>query len=399
MDRKLVRRKLAAILYADVAGYSRLTGEDEVGTHERLGAALDLIANAIEAGEGKVVHYIFAVQDEVTRNIVDALKVALTPDETRRIGERGTTSMEAYDLALRAREHHWRFTEIDNVEAVRLYQEAIAADPDFSYAHAGLAQVVTVDYMNGWNGATAERLDHGVAFAEKAIALNPSEPFGYLGGPGSHLVQGTRRAEAAARKANELEPDGAFFHAILAIVLAYQVRGADAIPHLESATRLDPNYPDINLNLLGIAHFVEGDCAAAARALERRIRRYPDTDASRALSASCYGHLGPPEDARAMGGDAQNQSRLRPRRAPPENCRTAGTKTATQSSGDSRTPVCPADLRQQGCVGREQPRHALRLLAAPATFRRDAVDAHELARRSEARAVALIVPIVDDAQQ
>ena len=52
-----VTRKLAAILYADVAGYSRLTGEDEVGTHKRLGAALDLISGEVEGAGGSVVHY------------------------------------------------------------------------------------------------------------------------------------------------------------------------------------------------------------------------------------------------------------------------------------------------------------------------------------------------------
>jgi len=50
-------RKLAAILYADVAGYSRLTGEDEEGTHRRLSEYLDLIRDAIEGHQGRVVHY------------------------------------------------------------------------------------------------------------------------------------------------------------------------------------------------------------------------------------------------------------------------------------------------------------------------------------------------------
>lgn len=50
-------RKLAATLYADVADYSRLTGEDERGTHHRLTEYLDLISSAIEQPRGKVVHY------------------------------------------------------------------------------------------------------------------------------------------------------------------------------------------------------------------------------------------------------------------------------------------------------------------------------------------------------
>jgi class 3 adenylate cyclase len=49
MAEENVTRKLTAILYADVAGYSRLTGEDEVGTHKQLSAGLDLISAAIKA--------------------------------------------------------------------------------------------------------------------------------------------------------------------------------------------------------------------------------------------------------------------------------------------------------------------------------------------------------------
>ncbi len=56
MDKKL-DRKLAAILYADVAAYSRLTGEDEEGTHRRLSHCLDLIAETINNHDGNVVHY------------------------------------------------------------------------------------------------------------------------------------------------------------------------------------------------------------------------------------------------------------------------------------------------------------------------------------------------------
>lgn len=52
-----VTRKLVALLYADVEGYSRLTGADEVGTHEHFSASLDLIAKGIEAAQGRVVHY------------------------------------------------------------------------------------------------------------------------------------------------------------------------------------------------------------------------------------------------------------------------------------------------------------------------------------------------------
>ncbi|MCH6589703.1 MAG: tetratricopeptide repeat protein [Proteobacteria bacterium] len=57
MAEENVTRKLTAILYADVAGYSRLTGEDEVSTHKQLSAGLDLISQRVEGSGGRVVHY------------------------------------------------------------------------------------------------------------------------------------------------------------------------------------------------------------------------------------------------------------------------------------------------------------------------------------------------------
>ena len=50
-------RKLAAILYADVAGYSRLTGADEDATHKTLNKYLDLFSQTIESHHGQVMHY------------------------------------------------------------------------------------------------------------------------------------------------------------------------------------------------------------------------------------------------------------------------------------------------------------------------------------------------------
>ena len=57
MPEERLPRKLAAILYADVAGYSRLTGEDEEGTHRRLSEYLDVVSDTIGRCSGRVVHY------------------------------------------------------------------------------------------------------------------------------------------------------------------------------------------------------------------------------------------------------------------------------------------------------------------------------------------------------
>ena len=82
MNEQEVARKLVAILYADVAEYSRLTGEDEVGTHKQLSDGLDLISERIAAAGGHVVHYAGdAVLAEFT-SVVTALETAVAIQQT-----------------------------------------------------------------------------------------------------------------------------------------------------------------------------------------------------------------------------------------------------------------------------------------------------------------------------
>lgn len=84
-----LERKLAAILYADVAGYSRLTGEDEEGTHRALSAALDLITDAIEVHNGTVMHFAGdAVLADFT-TVSDALLCAAAVQQDLKIRNQG----------------------------------------------------------------------------------------------------------------------------------------------------------------------------------------------------------------------------------------------------------------------------------------------------------------------
>jgi adenylate cyclase len=79
----------------------------------------------------------------------------------------------------------------------------------------------------------------------------------------------------------------------------YAGRAAEALEPLAMAMRLDPHYPNILLHFLGQTHVSLGDYEAALQPLIDRIARNPATDASRMLLASCYGHLGRRDDARA----------------------------------------------------------------------------------------------------
>lgn len=78
MSDRPIERKLTAILYADVAGYSRLTGVDEEGTHRRLSEYLDIISAAIEQDAGRVVHYAGDAVLADFGSVVDAVNCAVS---------------------------------------------------------------------------------------------------------------------------------------------------------------------------------------------------------------------------------------------------------------------------------------------------------------------------------
>ena len=244
---------------------------------------------------------IFAVQDEVTREIVSALAVKLTQREQRRIARRGTDNLEAYDYYLRGRQLQLQRTKEANAEARPLLERAIELDPQFARAHSVLAGVHGLDYVNRWRDPPEDSRHRAHELAQRAVALDDDDPYAHvvLGLNYSALRQHDR-AMAEARRALALDPNFAWAYSLLGQVLYYSGRPQDAIEPLKAAIRLDPNDQDPFLHYLAMAYYGVGRYEDAAAALKRRIIRKPDTDMSRVLLAACYGHLGRMEEAQAQ---------------------------------------------------------------------------------------------------
>ena len=84
---------------------------------------------------------IFAVQDEVTQNIVSALQVQLTQAEQKSLNQRDTDSLDAYDYLLRGKEYYLRFTREANLQARQFYEKAVDLDPNYATAYAELSRI------------------------------------------------------------------------------------------------------------------------------------------------------------------------------------------------------------------------------------------------------------------
>ena len=253
----------------------------------------------------RVLEDIFAIQDEITRHIVEALRVELDLDERERLGAPTTTNIEAYDTALRARSLMLRFTPEATAEAARLYGHAIELDPDYITAITGLAGTQFNAYLSGWTDDPAATFERGCELAARGFELDPDDLQASWAWALARLwQQDLDGAIEAIDQAVRLGPNDAESHASRGYILSYAARPEEAIESLEKSMRLDPSYPGIWLHFLAHAHVVARRYEEAASVLRRRIRRDPETDISRVLLASCYGHLGRADEARAEWDEA-----------------------------------------------------------------------------------------------
>jgi adenylate cyclase len=183
---------------------------------------------------------IFEIQDELSKAIVDALKVKLLPAERKAIEDRGTTNADAYNLYLMARQL-WVSGNYGDVRRdeiiIRTTGRAIDLDPNYAEAWALLAIAqASLRYHHGRD------VDDGLNAAEEALRLKPTLAAAYSVRARHIAEQGDfDRAEAEIRKALELEPNSWEANREAARLLMQQRRVEEAMQHYTLAASLDEN--------------------------------------------------------------------------------------------------------------------------------------------------------------
>ena len=155
------------------------------------------------------------------------------------------------------------------------------------------------DYANGFTSDPEQSLRIGLELAQRVVGMDEEEPAGHLAlGIAYVWSRDLDRARAEARRGLALSPNS-----VELLDLDGQCsdifRGSGRrLATLDASMRLDPHYPDIALQFLADARFSLGEYEQAIAAIEQRLARNPQSETAYALLASCYGHLGRPEDCR-----------------------------------------------------------------------------------------------------
>lgn len=246
------------------------------GSVRRSADRIRITAQLIDAGSGyhlwsetydRPLTDLFAVQDAIAAEIVNALAVRLTGTaRTDRLYRGGTTDIEAYDLYLLGRQK-WATRQIPLLhEAVEHFERAIARDSSFALAWSGFADAIDALAWRRVPEAQA-RVDEATLAAMRAIMLEPelAEGWASLGVLFSEFYRDYRFSEIALRRSLALKPSYAPAHLWLGDALRLAGRAQEALDAQESAARLDPLSPlgyAISLTLLALDRWDEAREAA-----------------------------------------------------------------------------------------------------------------------------------------
>ncbi len=242
------------------------------GSLRRAGNRLRITAQLIRAQTGhsiwaerydRELKDVFEVQDEIARSISQALRIKLSPQEEIAIARKQTENPQAYDYYLRGRQFFHQFRRKGFDFARQMFARAIVIDPHYARAYAGVADCCSFLYMY-WD----------------SVEDNLNE------------------AEAASRKALELDPELAEAHAAGGLAFALKRDFHHAQQEFEAAIRLDPKLYEAYY-FYARTVFQSGDLVKAAELYEQASKLNPDDYQAVSLLTAVYHGLGRPAEAAA----------------------------------------------------------------------------------------------------
>ncbi|MBY5568720.1 tetratricopeptide repeat protein [Rhizobium leguminosarum] len=245
---------------------------------------------------------VMAVQDELSRQIAEALGLKLTQSETERITRPPTANLEAYDYYLRAEQATRTGRRSRLLEALALFDKAEALDPGFAEAFAADAHATAYVWRSAYDDVlqSAPARKRAYEKASRALALDSalSSPYAVL----AVMQVVDRRYEQAvtsAQQAVSLGSADAEAHMALAYVQLFSGNHAEAGAAVDTALRHDPNLSAINRYTAGLVFYLQRDYTKAIDSFERARDGSPGNGDFVTPLAMAYVRAGRLDDARA----------------------------------------------------------------------------------------------------
>jgi tetratricopeptide (TPR) repeat protein len=238
---------------------------------------------------------LFVIQDEIIRAIASRVgaEIAFSPPPSSDLAK-----VSALQYHLRARQLIRQWTREATEQARLLNLEAVKADPTSPFGYIGLTFAYGRQYSLGWTDLDPqEALARAEAAANKALELDPNNYDSHFARGWLHSQVGEQeQAMARMQRSIELNPSASNVIASLSDPLVYTGRYREAVEVVQRAMRLDPKHPDWFYWSLGFAQLFNGECEAAAASILSMAKT--PYRANRTLAAA-YVCLGRTEDAKA----------------------------------------------------------------------------------------------------
>ena len=230
-----------------------------------------LWVRSFDLGAGELV----AVQRDLTQTVAEQIQVVVTTEERTRLGRMEQVPTAAYDAYLKGLCYWARFSGPDLLRAVVQFEQSIALAPDFAAAYSALADTWL---MMGWYGyqAPLEVFPRAEAAARRALELEPDSDAAHTS-VGGVLSCYRRRFEDGMehyRRALQINPSNSRARNWYSWELAYQGRHEEALEQIRAAQRVDPLSVVIN-TIVGVRFYHAGRYEEAIRQLEFALEMHP----------------------------------------------------------------------------------------------------------------------------
>jgi adenylate cyclase len=257
------------------------------GSVRKAGERLRVTGQLIDAASGNHIwaeRYdrpttdIFALQDEITANVVAAIEPQVYAAENLRLQSKPPESLDAWGCVVRAMPFIWTWVSQNEDTGINLLKRAVELDPGYARAHSLLAWIiasrVSIGYMDYERG-----ISDGLTLAQRAIDLDPEDPWGHMAA--GYVFAFSRRFGPAVEELNEAlqrNPNFAFARVILAAAYGYAGLADEGYRQLEIATRLSPrDYTQAaNLSVEGLCHLIAYRYDDAVTSERRAVQLRPD---------------------------------------------------------------------------------------------------------------------------